>query len=91
MSQLQVKPGDRLIKGYYEALDGLDRHHIEHEMAVRSAFQNVVSGYSKKLDSLFRVTCQPLDFRFFFYMITTDGYCRGRSDASNALRCTAGN
>ncbi|MGA3213159.1 MAG: hypothetical protein ABSD20_17795, partial [Terriglobales bacterium] len=50
MSQLQVKPGDRLIKGYYEALGGLDRHHIEHEMAVRSAFQNVLSGYSKKLD-----------------------------------------
>ena len=50
MLQLNVKPGDRLIKGYYEALGEFGHQHVDHEMAVRSAFQSVLSGYSRKLD-----------------------------------------
>lgn len=49
MLQLTVKPGDKLVKGYYEVLGQLGQLHIDHEMAVRSAFQNVLTGYSKKL------------------------------------------
>jgi len=48
--QLHVKPGDRLIKGYYEALSQFGTLDASHEGAVRSAFQNVLAGYSKKLD-----------------------------------------
>lgn len=50
MFQLTVKPGDKLVKGYYEVLGQLGQLHIDHEMAVRSAFQGLLIGYSKKLD-----------------------------------------
>jgi hypothetical protein len=32
MLQLNVKPGDRLIKGYYEALGEFGHQHVDHEM-----------------------------------------------------------
>lgn len=50
MTGLQIKHGDRLIKSYYEVLGQYGQLHIDHEMAVRSAFQSVLRGYSKKLD-----------------------------------------
>ncbi len=50
MLQLNVKPGDRLIKGYYEALGRFGHQYADHEGAVRVAFHDVLSGYSKRLD-----------------------------------------
>jgi predicted helicase len=46
---LAIKPADKLIKGYYDVLGGLGQLNFDHEGAVRSAFQNVLAGYSKKL------------------------------------------
>ena len=45
MLQLTVKPGDKLVKGYHEVLDQLGQLNIDHEMAVRSAFQGLLIGY----------------------------------------------
>jgi hypothetical protein len=50
MLQLNVKPSDKLIKGYYEALGRYKHQHAKNEGTVRSAFQDVLAGYSKKLD-----------------------------------------
>ena len=50
MLQLNVKQSDRLIKGYYENLGRFGHQHADNEGAVRVAFQDVLSGYSKRLD-----------------------------------------
>jgi predicted helicase len=50
MLSFSIKPGDKLIKGYYEVLGQMTQLHIDHEMAVRSAFQSVLAGYSRKLE-----------------------------------------
>ena len=49
MLHIAIKPADKLIKSYYDVLGGLGQLHFDHEGAVRSAFQNVLAGYSKKL------------------------------------------
>jgi hypothetical protein len=49
MLHFNIKPGDRLIKGYYDVLGGLGQLHFDHEGAVRTAFHDVLSGYGKKL------------------------------------------
>jgi len=48
--QFHVKPGDRLIRTYYESLGQFGDLNVAHEGAVRSAFQSLLSGYSKKLE-----------------------------------------
>lgn len=50
MQTFTVKPSDRLVKDYYAALGQFGQLHIDHEMAVRSAFQAMLRGYSRKLD-----------------------------------------
>ncbi len=50
MQPLSIKPGDKLIKGYYEVLGQLGQLHFDHEGAVRSAFQSVLAGYSRRLE-----------------------------------------
>ena len=37
-----IKPADKAIKTYYEALQAYQRQAVEHETAVRSAFQNLL-------------------------------------------------
>ena len=49
MLSVSIKPGDKLIKGYYDVLGGLGQLHFDHEGAVRSAFHDVLAGYGRKL------------------------------------------
>lgn len=50
MITFSAKPTDKLIKDYYAVLGQYGRLNVEHETAVRSAFQSVLRGYSKKMD-----------------------------------------
>jgi predicted helicase len=50
MLQLHIKPGDRLIRAYYESLGQFGGLNVAHEGAVSSAFQSLLAGYSKKLE-----------------------------------------
>lgn len=47
--QLNLKPTHASVKGYYAALHQLGQLHIDHEMAVRSAFQDLLSTCGRKL------------------------------------------
>ncbi len=49
MSQLNLKPTHAAVKSYYAALHQLGQLHIDHEMAVRSAFQDLLSSCGRKL------------------------------------------
>jgi predicted helicase len=49
MSQLNLKPTHAAVKNYYAALHQLGQLHIDHEMAVRSAFQELLSSCGRKL------------------------------------------
>jgi predicted helicase len=49
MSQLNLKPTHAAVKNYYAALHQLGQLHIDHEMAVRSAFQDLLSTCGRKL------------------------------------------
>ena len=40
MPVLNLKPGQKSVKAYYESLDQFDRIGVTHEAAVRSAFQS---------------------------------------------------
>ena len=42
MQPLDLKPTHKLVKNYYEALGQFGQLNIDHEMAVRSAFQNLL-------------------------------------------------
>jgi hypothetical protein len=44
MQPLDLKPTHKLVKSYYEALGQFGHLNIDHEMAVRSAFQNLLAG-----------------------------------------------
>ncbi len=50
MGPLQIRPGDRLIKNYYESLHQFGQLEFDHEGAVRSAFQALLDGYGKRLE-----------------------------------------
>ena len=49
MSQLNLKPTHAAVKNYYAVLHQLGQLHIDHEMAVRSAFQELLSSCGRKL------------------------------------------
>jgi hypothetical protein len=49
MPQLNLKPTHAAVKNYYAALHQLGQLHIDHEMAVRSAFQELLSSCGRKL------------------------------------------
>jgi len=49
MSGLNLKPTHAAVQGYYAALNQLGQLHISHEMAVRSAFQDLLSSCGRKL------------------------------------------
>jgi hypothetical protein len=44
MQPLNLKPSHKLVKSYYETLGNYGQLSIDHEMAVRSAFQNLLAG-----------------------------------------------
>ena len=44
MQPLNLKPTHKLVKNYYQALGQFGQLNIDHEMAVRSAFQNLLAG-----------------------------------------------
>jgi predicted helicase len=50
MLTFSSKPTDKLIKDYYAVLGQYGHLNVEHESAVRSAFQSVLRGYSKKME-----------------------------------------
>jgi predicted helicase len=50
MLTFSSKSTDKLIKDYYAVLGQYGHLNVEHESAVRSAFQSVLRGYSKKMD-----------------------------------------
>jgi predicted helicase len=42
-STVQIKPSHKAIQAYYDALSAYDAQDVEHEMALRSAFQNLLA------------------------------------------------
>ena len=49
MSQLNLKPTHAAVKNYYTALNQFGQLYIDHEMAVRSAFQDLLISSGRKL------------------------------------------
>jgi predicted helicase len=49
MSQLNLKPTHAAVKSYHAALNQFGQLYIDHEMAVRSAFQYLLSSCGRKL------------------------------------------
>ena len=45
MRQLNLKPTHKLVKNYYQALGQFGQLNIDHEMAVRDAFQDLLKGH----------------------------------------------
>ncbi len=50
MQQLNLKPTHKLVKSYYEALGQFGQLDIDHEGAVRGAFQNLLAGCGRQFD-----------------------------------------
>ncbi len=50
MQPLNLKPSHKLVKSYYEALGQFGQLNIDHEMAVRSAFQGLLAGCGRQFD-----------------------------------------
>ena len=50
MQQLNLKPTHKLVKSYYEVLGQFGQLSIDHEMAVRSAFQGLLAGCGRQFD-----------------------------------------
>ena|SRR5579871_6676836 len=50
MQPLNLKPTHKLVQNYYEVLGQFGQLSIDHEMAVRSAFQNLLAGCGSKLE-----------------------------------------
>ena len=50
MQPLNLKPSHKLVKSYHEALGQFGQLNIDHEMAVRSAFQGLLAGCGPQFD-----------------------------------------
>lgn len=50
MGPLNIRPGDKLIKNYYDVLHQHSQLEIDHEGAVRRAFVDVLAGYGRRLE-----------------------------------------
>ncbi len=48
MEHLGLKPGHAAVKAYYRVLGQYGQLHIDHELAVRSAFQGLLSSCAHK-------------------------------------------
>ncbi len=48
MTNSSVKPNHKAIKAYYEALRAYDRQEVQHETALRSAFQNLLEQLGRQ-------------------------------------------
>ena len=91
MSELNLKPTHAAVKNYYVALNQLGQLHIDHEMAVRSAFQYLLSSSGRKL----KLTLVP-EFEIKRKHSSIRGcaasrkFCKGNSaarSATNFQRC----
>ena len=49
MSQLNLKPTHAAVKNYYNVLNQFGQLYVDHEMAVRSAFQYLLATTGRKL------------------------------------------
>jgi hypothetical protein len=49
MSQLNLKPTHAAVKNYYNVLNQFGQLYVDHEMAVRSAFQYLLATSGRKL------------------------------------------
>ena len=50
MGPLNIRPADKLIKNFYHVLHQHSQLEIDHEGAVRRAFEGVLAGYGKRLE-----------------------------------------
>jgi hypothetical protein len=50
MSGLNLKPMHKTVQDYYSVLGQMGRLHIDHEMAVRSAFQKLLTKCGHQFD-----------------------------------------
>jgi predicted helicase len=50
MQQLNLKPTHKLVKSYYDVLGQFGQLSIDHEMAVRSAFQSLLASCGRQFD-----------------------------------------
>jgi hypothetical protein len=50
MQELNLKPSHKLVKSYYETLGQYGQLSIDHEMAVRSAFQALLRGCGRQFE-----------------------------------------
>lgn len=50
MQPLNLKPTHKLVKNYYEVLGQFGQLNIDHEMAVRSAFQTLLAGCGRQFE-----------------------------------------
>jgi predicted helicase len=50
MQSLNLKPTHKLVKNYYEVLGQFGQLNIDHEMAVRSAFQTLLAGCGRQFE-----------------------------------------
>jgi len=50
MQQLNLKPTHKLVKSYYEALGQFGQLNIDHEMAVRNPFRNLLAGCGRQFE-----------------------------------------
>jgi hypothetical protein len=50
MQQLNLKPTHKLVKSYYEVLGQFGQLSIDHEMAIRSAFQGLLANCGRQFD-----------------------------------------
>jgi|CXWL01.1.fsa_nt_gi hypothetical protein len=48
-SRLEIKPTHKPIKEYYAALQAYAKQKVKHETALRSAFQNLLDFYGRKV------------------------------------------
>src|SRR5205823_11945464 len=50
MQRLNLKPSHSAVKAYYRALSEFEQLHLDHEFAVRSAFQYLLDSCGKQFE-----------------------------------------
>ena len=60
MQPLSLKPTHKLVQNYYEVLGQFGQLNIDHEMAVRSAFQSLLAGCADDPEYIARLIGQVI-------------------------------
>lgn len=68
-----LKPNHKSVKAYYDALSRYSRQDVEHEGALRSAFQNLLEDTGRRIDW---ILIPELGFKVRKYYIEPDGTFR---------------